>query len=154
MVFRFRYHLQYMLYWKAQDKDVGIIYYIKCIKTNACLNTKTFQHISKDLYSLCIFNKKPTKQYKPRRQLRGRGLFKMSSHLNNCYLVKLSTKGEGIEKCPKFCQRGLYTPLCILSLLGSNIFNDRFRGSLKFFTQGILSPVQQKKLEFRGQKAI
>ena len=33
----------------------------------------------------------------------------MSILLNKCYLVKVSTKGEGVQKCPKFCLRGLYT---------------------------------------------
>ena len=33
----------------------------------------------------------------------------MSTLLNNGCLVKVSTKGEGGKKCPKFCLRGLYT---------------------------------------------
>ena len=33
----------------------------------------------------------------------------MSTLLNKSYLVKVSTKGEGGQKCPKFCLRGLYT---------------------------------------------
>ena len=37
----------------------------------------------------------------------------MSTLLNKSYLVKVSTKGEGGQKCPKFCLRGLYTaPNC------------------------------------------
>ena len=47
--------------------------------------------------------------YKPCRQLRGRGVAQMSTLLNKSYLVKVSTKGEGGQKCPKFCLRGLYT---------------------------------------------
>ena len=37
------------------------------------------------------------------------GIAQMSTLLNNCYLVKVSTKGEGGQKCPKFCLRGLCT---------------------------------------------
>ena len=33
----------------------------------------------------------------------------MSTLLNKSYLVKVSTKGEGGQKCPKFCLRGLCT---------------------------------------------
>ena len=33
----------------------------------------------------------------------------MSTLLNKSYLVKVSTKGEGGQKCPKFCLRGLFT---------------------------------------------
>ena len=45
--------------------------------------------------------------YKPRRQVRGR-VAQMSTLLNKSYLVKVSTKGEGGQKCSKFCLRGLY----------------------------------------------
>ena len=45
--------------------------------------------------------------YKPRRHLRG--VAQISTLLNKSYLVKLSTKGEGGQKYPKFCLRGLYT---------------------------------------------
>ena len=41
--------------------------------------------------------------YKPRRQVRGRGVAEMSTLLNKSYLVKVSTKGGGGSKCPKFC---------------------------------------------------
>ena len=47
--------------------------------------------------------------YKPRRQVKGEGVAQMSTLLNKNYLVKVSTKGEGGQKCPKFCLRGLYT---------------------------------------------
>ena len=47
--------------------------------------------------------------YKPCRKVRGRGVAQMSTLLNKSYLVKVSTKGEGGQKCPKFCLRGLYT---------------------------------------------
>ena len=40
---------------------------------------------------------------------RGRGVAQMSTLLNKSYLVKVSTKGGGGQKCPKFCLRGLYT---------------------------------------------
>ena len=33
-----------------------------------------------------------------------------------CYLVKVSTKGEGDQKYPKFCLRGLYSPPLQLSI--------------------------------------
>ena len=33
----------------------------------------------------------------------------MSTLLDKSYLVKVSTKGEGGQKCPKFCRLGLYT---------------------------------------------
>ena len=33
----------------------------------------------------------------------------MSTLHNKSYLVKVSTKGEGGQKCPKFCLRGLFT---------------------------------------------
>ena len=42
-------------------------------------------------------------------KLRGRGVAQMSTLLNKSYLVKVSTKGERGQKCPKFCLRGLYT---------------------------------------------
>ena len=47
--------------------------------------------------------------YKPRRQVRGRGVAQISTLLNKSYFVKVSTKGGGGQKCPKFCLRGLYT---------------------------------------------
>ena len=34
----------------------------------------------------------------------------MTTTLNNSYLVKVSTQGEGGQNCQEFCQRGLYTP--------------------------------------------
>ena len=40
----------------------------------------------------------------------GEGVAQMSTLLNNCYLVEVSTKGEGDQKCPKFCICGLYKP--------------------------------------------
>ena len=45
--------------------------------------------------------------YKPRGQTRG--VTQMATTLNNSYLVKLSTWGEGGQNYPKFCPRGLYT---------------------------------------------
>ena len=45
--------------------------------------------------------------YKPRRQVRG--VAQIFTLLNKSYLVKVSTKGEGGQKCHKFCLRGLYT---------------------------------------------
>ena len=44
----------------------------------------------------------------------------MSTLLNKCYLMKVSTKGEGGQKYPKFCLRGLYTPLKVIP---SSIFD-------------------------------
>ena len=42
----------------------------------------------------------------------------MSTLLNKSYLVKVSTKGKGGQKGPKFCLRGLYTaPNQILNVL-------------------------------------
>ena len=38
--------------------------------------------------------------YKPRRQVRGRGVAQMSTLLDKSYLVKVSTKGEGVKKAP------------------------------------------------------
>ena len=38
--------------------------------------------------------------YKPRRQVRGRGVAQMSTLLNKSYLVKVSTKEEGGSKMP------------------------------------------------------
>ena len=40
--------------------------------------------------------------YKPRRQLRGGGVAQMSTLLNKCYLVKMSTKGGGGQNTPNF----------------------------------------------------
>ena len=39
--------------------------------------------------------------YKPRGQTRGRGVAQMTTTLNNSYLVKVSTWGEGGSKLPK-----------------------------------------------------
>ena len=39
--------------------------------------------------------------YKPRRQVRGRGVAQMSTLLNKSYLVKVSTKGRGGSKMPQ-----------------------------------------------------
>ena len=39
-----------------------------------------------------------------------RGVAEMYTLLNNDYNVKVSTKGGGGQKYPKFCLRGLYRP--------------------------------------------
>ena len=39
--------------------------------------------------------------HKPRRQPRGRGVSQMSTFLYNPYIVKWSTKGEGVENVQK-----------------------------------------------------
>ena len=49
--------------------------------------------------------------YKPRGQMRGKGVAQMTTTLNNSYQVKVSTylhRGGG-QNCTKFCPRGLYT---------------------------------------------
>ena len=56
----------------------------------------------------------------------------MTTTLNNSYLVKLSTLGEGGQNCPKFCLRGLYTPLYLLEKMNRDIFIREYSLACKY----------------------
>ena len=50
--------------------------------------------------------------HKPCGHYRGRGIYQMSILLHKPYLVKLSTKGGKVSKCPKICPHGLWMNPC------------------------------------------